>query len=57
MQRLWRRRSKRNTDAEKADIKAGRIPREWKNRPHKLLQKDLYAGLCGLDTEARAGAG
>ena len=33
----------RNTDAEKADIKAGRIPKEWKDKPHKLRQKDRDA--------------
>lgn len=30
----------RNTDAEKDDIKAGRIPEDWKTRPAKLRQKD-----------------
>lgn len=33
----------RNSDAEKAEIKAGRIPREWKTRPAKLRQKDRDA--------------
>ena len=33
----------RNTDAEKADIKAGRIPSAWKDKPHKLRQKDRDA--------------
>ena len=34
----------RNTDAEKADIKAGRIPQDWQDRPTKLRQKDRDAG-------------
>ena len=33
----------RNTKEEKADIKAGRIPQAWKNKPHKLRQKDRDA--------------
>ena len=33
----------RNSDAEKADIKAGRIPEAWKDRPAKLAQKDRDA--------------
>jgi hypothetical protein len=30
----------RNTEAEKAEIKAGHIPREWMKRSAKLRQKD-----------------
>src|SRR4051794_4895145 len=30
----------RNTDGEKAEIKAGRIPEAWKAKPAKLRQKD-----------------
>lgn len=30
----------RNTDGEKEDLKAGRIPQEWAGRPAKLRQKD-----------------
>ena len=30
----------RNTDAEKADLKAGRIPEDWAANPAKLRQKD-----------------
>ena len=30
----------RNTDAEKADLKAGRIPEDWAAKPAKLRQKD-----------------
>lgn len=30
----------RNTDAEKADIKAGKVPDAWKDEPAKLRQKD-----------------
>ena len=33
----------RNTTAEKADIKAGRVPAAWKKRPAKLRQKDRDA--------------
>jgi hypothetical protein len=34
----------RNTDAEKAEIKAGRIPQSWNNNPARLRQKDR--GQC-----------
>lgn len=33
----------RNTDAEKADIKAGKIPEDWQDKPAKLRQKDRDA--------------
>ena len=33
----------RNTEEEKRDIKAGRIPEDWKDRPAKLAQKDRDA--------------
>lgn len=33
----------RNNDGEKADIKAGRIPDAWKDKPAKLAQKDRDA--------------
>jgi transposase, IS5 family len=33
----------RNTEAEKKDIKAGRIPEDWKRNPAKLRQKDRDA--------------
>ena len=33
----------RNTDGEKADIRAGRIPEGWKDKPAKLAQKDRDA--------------
>lgn len=33
----------RNSDAEKDDLKAGRIPDEWKEKPAKLAQKDRDA--------------
>ena len=33
----------RNTDAEKAAIKAGAVPQEWKDKPAKLRQKDRDA--------------
>ena len=33
----------RNNDAEKADIKAGKVPEAWQDRPAKLRQKDRDA--------------
>ena len=33
----------RNTIAEKATIKEGRIPEDWKDKPAKLAQKDRDA--------------
>lgn len=33
----------RNSDGEKADIKAGKVPESWKDRPAKLAQKDRDA--------------
>ncbi len=33
----------RNSDGEKADIKAGKVPDEWKDKPAKLAQKDRDA--------------
>lgn len=33
----------RNTDAEKSDIKAGKVPDEWQKKPAKLRQKDRDA--------------
>jgi len=33
----------RNTDGEKLEIKAGRVPRDWKDKPAKLAQKDRDA--------------
>jgi len=33
----------RNSDSEKRDIKAGRIPEAWKDKPAKLAQKDRDA--------------
>ena len=33
----------RNTDGEKREIKAGRIPQDWKDKPAKLAQKDRDA--------------
>ena len=33
----------RNSDGEKRDIKAGRIPEAWKDKPAKLAQKDRDA--------------
>ena len=33
----------RNTDAEKAILKAGQLPQGWKDKPKKLVQKDRDA--------------
>lgn len=44
----------RNTDAEKADIKAGKVPDEWKNRPGKLRQKDRDARWTVKFSKAKA---
>jgi transposase, IS5 family len=33
----------RNTEAEKKEIKAGRVPEDWKRKPAKLRQKDRDA--------------
>ena len=33
----------RNTDREKTEIRAGRIPEDWKDKPAKLAQKDRDA--------------
>ena len=33
----------RNTESEKQDIKAGRVPEEWRDKPAKLRQKDMDA--------------
>ena len=49
----------RNTKEEKADIKAGRIPERWKDKPHKLRQKDrdarwtLKRGRVRIDEDGR----
>ena len=42
----------RNTDGEKAEIKAGRIPEAWKAKPAKLRQKDPR---CAVDHEVVEG--
>ena len=33
----------RNTEGEKQDVKAGRVPEDWKDKPAKLRQKDMDA--------------
>ncbi|GBQ80741.1 transposase [Acetobacter malorum DSM 14337] len=33
----------RNTNAEKADLRAGRIPQDWQDKPSKLSHKDRHA--------------
>lgn len=44
----------RNTDAEKAGIKAGKIPDEWKDKPAKLRQKDRDAHWTVKFSKAKA---
>lgn len=43
----------RNTDAEKADIKMGKVPDEWKDKPAKLRQKDRDARWTVKFSKAR----
>ncbi|MGB3386701.1 MAG: IS5 family transposase, partial [Pseudaminobacter sp.] len=44
----------RNTDDEKADIKAGKIPDAWKGKPAKLRQKDRDARWTVKFSKAKA---
>lgn len=43
----------RNTEEDKADIKAGRIPEAWKEKPAKLRQKDRDARWTVKFTKAK----
>jgi len=43
----------RNTEAEKAEIKAGRIPEEWTDKPAKLAHKDRDARWTVKYTKAK----
>ena len=43
----------RNSESEKADIKAGRIPEAWKKKPAKLRQKDRDARWSVKFTKAK----
>ena len=43
----------RNTDGEKADIKAGKTPQAWKDKPAKLAQKDRDARWTVKYTKAK----
>jgi IS5 family transposase len=43
----------RNTQAEKDDIKAGRVPRDWQRRPAKLRHKDRDARWTVKFTKAK----
>jgi transposase, IS5 family len=43
----------RNTEAEKADIKAGKVPDAWKEKPAKLRQKDRDARWTVKFSKAR----
>ena len=44
----------RNSDGEKADIKVGRVPEEWKDKPAKLRQKDRDARWTVKFSKAKA---
>jgi IS5 family transposase len=44
----------RNSDGERAEIKAGRIPKGWKDKPAKLRQKDRDAGWTVKFSKAKA---
>src|SRR5690606_9270156 len=46
-------RKQRNTKEEKDEIKAGRIPAAWKDKPAKLRQKDRDARWTVKFTKAR----
>ena len=44
----------RNSDGEKADIKAGKVPEAWKDKPAKLRQKDRDARWTVKFSKAKA---
>ena len=44
----------RNTNAEKADLRAGRIPEDWQDKPSKLCHKDRHARWTRKFTKAGA---
>jgi IS5 family transposase len=44
----------RNSDVEKADIKAGKVPSDWKEKPAKLRQKDRDARWTVKFSKAKA---
>jgi IS5 family transposase len=44
----------RNSDAEKADIKAGKVPDAWKDKPARLRQKDRDARWTVKFSKAKA---
>jgi len=41
----------RNSEDEKADIKAGKVPAGWKDKPAKLRQKDRDARLSAFASQ------
>jgi len=45
----------RNTREENAMIKNGEVPKEWKNQPHKLSQKDVEARWTKKNEETHFG--
>jgi hypothetical protein len=47
----------RNTDAEKAALKEGRIPEAWATKPEKLAQKDRDARWTLKRAKARPAQG
>ncbi len=46
----WRR---RNTNAEKADLREGRLPQDWQDKPSKLSHKDRLARWTLKFTKAK----
>src|ERR671916_2250465 len=44
----------RNSEGEKAEIRAGRIPEAWKDKPAKLAQKDRDARWTVKFSKAKA---
>ncbi len=44
----------RNADDEKRTIKQGKIPKDWKDKPNKLAQKDRDARWTVMQKEALA---
>ncbi|KXV03972.1 transposase, partial [Gluconobacter potus] len=43
----------RNTNAEKADLREGRIPQDWQDKPAKLFHKDRHARWTLKFTKAK----
>jgi len=45
----------RNTDGEKRELKAGRVPEDWQKKPAKLRQKDRDARWAVKASKAKSG--